>query len=138
MRACCFLPHIHSCKVNGIILMSLKATPARKSLSHEHFAYINDTFLSLSLCISLETEEKLLFGDEIRFSIFFPEDSFYDHMTQIKSGLTISPGHFCYNSVPFYRSKCYNTLPCNHFSLCDLKYLSCDLIFYHHACSLGL
>lgn len=51
--------------------MLLKATRAGKSLSHEHFAYINDTFLSLSLCLSLETEEKLLFGDEIGFFSFF-------------------------------------------------------------------
>lgn len=67
------LPRMHSCKMHGIILMLLKATPARKSLSHKHFTYINGTFLSLSLCISLETEEKLLFDIEIRFSIFFPK-----------------------------------------------------------------
>lgn len=81
--------------MNGIILTLLKATPAGKSLSHEHFARINDTFPSLSLCISLEREEKLLFGDEIGFFRFFPEDcSFYDHAAQIKSRLTISPGPF--------------------------------------------
>lgn len=72
------------------------------------------------------------------FSGFSEDCYFYDHTTQIKSCSTISPGPLCYNSVPFYRRNCYNTLPCNRFCLCELTCLSCDLIFYHHACNLEL
>lgn len=65
------------------------------------------------------------------FQFFSQDCSFYSHTAQIKSHLTISPGPFCYSSVPFYTNNCYNMLPCNCFSLCELKCLSCDLIFYH-------
>lgn len=61
-------PLICKCKMNGIILMFLKA--CKEILISPGFAYINDTFLFLRLCFPLEATEKLLFG-EIRFFSFF-------------------------------------------------------------------